>query len=73
MLPACRGPAVRGELGAGGAAWDNDLAFYVLWALREPPRRLSRCGPARRCPSAGGGSPGRERGAAPGRPDVVRP
>ncbi|XP_040528742.2 uncharacterized protein LOC772017 isoform X4 [Gallus gallus] len=41
MLPACRGPAARGGLGAGGAAWENDLAFYVLWGLQEPPRRLS--------------------------------
>ncbi|XP_015720672.1 uncharacterized protein LOC107315137 isoform X1 [Coturnix japonica] len=33
-----RGPAAQG---AGGAACENELAFYVLWALQEPPRRLS--------------------------------
>ncbi|OXB65611.1 hypothetical protein ASZ78_011496 [Callipepla squamata] len=34
-------PAARGGPGAGGAAWHSDLNFYVLWALQEPPRRLS--------------------------------
>lgn len=66
MLPACRGPAARGGLGAGGAAWENDLAFYVLWGLQEPPRRLSRCGPARRCPSTGSGCPGTRKGGGAG-------
>uniref|UniRef100_A0A8B9DGK0 Rab9 effector protein with kelch motifs-like n=1 Tax=Anser cygnoides TaxID=8845 RepID=A0A8B9DGK0_ANSCY len=52
MLPACRRPAAWGGLGpglglgpgpgpsAGGGARQGGLAFYALWGLREPPRRL---------------------------------
>lgn len=40
MLPACRGARPRGN------AQESGLAFSVLWALQEPPRRLGRCGPA---------------------------
>ncbi|XP_050753057.1 uncharacterized protein LOC127016544 [Gymnogyps californianus] len=36
MLPACR----RARPRPGGNAQESGLAFYVLWALREPPRRL---------------------------------
>ncbi|XP_064514896.1 uncharacterized protein LOC135416102 isoform X3 [Pseudopipra pipra] len=36
MLPAHR----RGRPGPAGRALRGGLAFYVLWALREPPRRL---------------------------------
>lgn len=36
----------RGRPGPAGSARQGGLAFYVLWALREPPRRLGRCGPA---------------------------
>ncbi|XP_075359445.1 uncharacterized protein LOC142410560 isoform X2 [Mycteria americana] len=38
MLPACR----RARPRLGDNARESGLAFYVLWALREPPRRLSR-------------------------------
>ncbi|XP_062492130.1 uncharacterized protein LOC134172757 isoform X3 [Pezoporus occidentalis] len=37
MLPACR----RGWLGPQGSAPEGGLAFFVLWALQEPPVRLS--------------------------------
>ncbi|XP_072721281.1 uncharacterized protein [Ciconia boyciana] len=36
MLPVCR----RARPRAGANARESGLAFYVLWALREPPRRL---------------------------------
>ncbi|XP_076199639.1 uncharacterized protein LOC143162950 [Aptenodytes patagonicus] len=36
MLPACGRAPPR----PGGNAQERGLAFYVVWALREPPRRL---------------------------------
>lgn len=50
----------RGWPGPAGSARPGGLAFYVLWALREPPRRLGWCGRA----LSGLGSP---RAGAPAR------